>query len=143
MDNLTELIISEIKKQYKSVRQFSIRIGVPQTTVVSALKKGVNGTAYETVLKMCQALDIKAVNYDSHILINQDVEQLIRKFNMLDEKGAHTVLTVLQMECDRCQSERNSVSGAAAAFGGQTVHNGGQDAQKNIHHILRNFRNKN
>lgn len=38
VDELTLLIKQEIKKQYRSVRQFAFSVGIAQTTVVSALK---------------------------------------------------------------------------------------------------------
>ena len=41
MDELTTLIKNEIKRQYRSVRQFSMAIGVPQSTIVTALQKGI------------------------------------------------------------------------------------------------------
>ena len=37
MDELTLLIKQEIKKQFRSVRQFAFSVGIAQTTVVSAL----------------------------------------------------------------------------------------------------------
>ena len=73
MDELTRLIKQEIKKKYKSVRQFSFAIGVAQTTVVSALKNGVSGTAFSTVMKMCKALDIQVFEYETPLVINDDV----------------------------------------------------------------------
>ena len=61
MDELTRLIKTEIKKQFRSVRQFSMYIGVPQSTIVTALQKGVGGTSFETIMHMCDVLDIKPV----------------------------------------------------------------------------------
>ena len=70
MQNLTELIASEIKKQYRSVRQFSIHMGIPQTTLFSLLKNGIGGTAYETVVKICEELGIGLINYNTAIKIS-------------------------------------------------------------------------
>ena len=39
MNELTSLIKTEIKKQFRSVRQFSMYIGVPQSTIITALQK--------------------------------------------------------------------------------------------------------
>ena len=44
MDNLTRIIREEIGKQYKSVRQFAFAVGVPLSTVNSALHNGVGAT---------------------------------------------------------------------------------------------------
>lgn len=108
MDYLTELISSEIKKQYRSVRSFALSINVPQTTIVSALQKGVSGTAYVTVLKMCEALNIKVINYETHVKLDDKGLELLNKYNRLDEKGEHTVSTVLEMEYRRCMDEEDA-----------------------------------
>lgn len=102
MDQLTNLIKKEIKKQYKSVRQFTSVLDIPYTTVASALKNGINGTAYETVTKMCEALNIRIVNYQHPLLINDEVITVLNMYNALDEKGAHAVRTVMEMEYLRC-----------------------------------------
>lgn len=102
MQNLTELIASEIKKQYRSVRRFSIHMGIPQTTLFSILKNGIGGTAYETVVKICEELGIGLINYNTAIKIDSDVLNMIQKYNFLDEVGAHTVTAVLNAEYERC-----------------------------------------
>jgi hypothetical protein len=87
MNDLSAMIRDEIKKQYKSVRQFSIASGIPQTTLISAVNNGISGTAYETVVKICSLLHIELVNYDTHIVMTDDVINMINMFNSLDEKG--------------------------------------------------------
>lgn len=101
MDKLTELISSEIKKQYRSVRSFAMSINIPQTTIVSALKNGVSGTAYVTVVKMCEALNIKLINFEANIKLDEDSIDVLEKYNRLDKMGQHTVKTVLEMETNR------------------------------------------
>ncbi len=54
----SEQIIEIIKKRYKSVRQFSIEIGVPYTTIKSGLNAGIGCMAVDTVIKMARALDM-------------------------------------------------------------------------------------
>ena len=68
MDSITELIKNEIKRQYKSVRKFSEVSGIPYSTLSNALTKGVGGTSYDTVVKMCKLLDIKQT-IDSDIVL--------------------------------------------------------------------------
>ena len=58
MDELTQLIKKNIKIKYSSTRRFAEELGIPQTTIVSAIKNGISGTAFTTVCKMCKALDI-------------------------------------------------------------------------------------
>ena len=105
MDELTMLIKQEIKKQYKSVRQFSMSIGVAQTTVVSALKNGVSGTGFSTVLKICKALGIRLIDFDTPIVMGNDAVDVIKKYSALDDMATHTVKTVLDVEYARCKAE--------------------------------------
>lgn len=101
MDVLTKMISAEIKKQYKSVRKFSQTINIPQTTLASALKNGVSGTAYETIIKICKALDIQLVNYQFPLHVDENALKLLDIYNNLDDKGRHAVHTVLKMEYER------------------------------------------
>ncbi len=102
MDHLTALIKQEIKRQFKSVRKFTSYLDIPYTTIASALKNGVGGTAYDTVVKICQALDISMVNYQDTALINEDTLGVLARYNSLDEQGSHAVRTILEIEAARC-----------------------------------------
>lgn len=101
MVELAKIIEQEIKKQYKSVRQFSKVSDIPQTTIVSAIKNGVSGTAYETVIKICKLLNIELINYDTHLVMTDDVIDMIKMFNALDEVGHHAVMAFMSMEFNR------------------------------------------
>lgn len=110
MDELTTLIKKNIKYKFSSTRIFSEELGIPQTTIVSAIKNGVSGTAFATVCKMCNALDIKLVNGVYPIVISDAARDMLQKMSKLDEKGIHTVSTVLEMEYIRCQSEAEAIA---------------------------------
>ncbi len=125
MTELSEMIEKEIKKQFKSTRKFAEEIGVAQTTVVSAIKSGLKGTAYETVVRICEKLGIELINYHSHIVMTDDVINLINMYNALDEKGAHAVMAFASMEFNRSKgnddyieraiSKSNEIAGRKAA----------------------------
>ena len=68
---LTEKMKTIILKQYPSIRDFAKACGVPHGTVVSALTKGLGGTSFSNVYKMCSCLD---VNIDELFLLleNED-----------------------------------------------------------------------
>ena len=103
MDNLTMLIKAEIKRQYKSVRQFSQCVDIPQSTIISALRKGIGGTAFDSVVKMCEVLGIKlAVN--STVYLDEEKRELLEAFSELDEKGRHSVGTMCKIELMRCRN---------------------------------------
>lgn len=110
MDELTQLIKKNIKLKFSSTRRFSEELGIPQTTIVSAIKNGVSGTAFTTVCKMCKALDIKLINGIYPVVVTDTTTNIIKKLSKLDEKGIHTVTTVLEMEYVRCQAEAEAIA---------------------------------
>lgn len=106
MDSITELIKSEVKKQYKSVRQFSEKSGIPYSTLSNAFSKGIGGTSYDTVLKICKMLNLKQV-YDADLTVfNDKFFEVCSMLSELDEQGVHTVKTVLTVEYNRCKSDK-------------------------------------
>lgn len=141
MENLTALIKTEIKKQYKSVRQFSKSVGIPQSTIISALRKGIGGTAFDSVLKICDVLNIK-LSVNSDIFIDRQNRELIEAFSKLDSKGKHTVETVCQVELLRCLN-KPIVVGLAAAYGGQEKQSAlDSESQKEAVESLRAIKNE-
>ena len=55
----------EILSQYRSVRQFAMEMGIPYSTLVTALERGIEGMAYGTVIKMCDKLSLNPVDFSS------------------------------------------------------------------------------
>ena len=102
MDNLTRIIREEIGKQYKSVRQFAFAVDVPLSTVNSALHNGVGGSSFDTVLRLCKVLGIKAIGDDAAFYLTDDTEKLLTQYAKLDDYGRHTISAVMQVEYDRC-----------------------------------------
>ena len=106
MDSITELIKAEVKKQYKSVRQFSEKSEIPYSTLSNAFSKGIGTTSYDTVVKICKLLNLKQV-YDADLTIfNDKFFEVCSMLSELDERGVHTVKTVLTVEYNRCKSDK-------------------------------------
>ena len=103
MDNLTKIVQQEITRQFKSVRQFSFAVGIPLSTVNSALHNGVGGSSYDTVVKMCKILGIKTVSDDGEHYLTEETEELLERYAKLDDYGRHTVKSVLKVEYERCK----------------------------------------
>ena len=102
MDILTMAIKNEIKAQYRSVRKFSIAVGIPQSTIVSALHNGIGGTSYDTVLKICRKLSINLYEYSPLYNTSHKGMSLISAYIQLDEKGRYVVDAILNVELERC-----------------------------------------
>ena len=98
MNELTKLIKTEIKKQFRSVRQFSMYIGVPQSTIITALQKGVGGTSFETVMHMCKVLNIKPVPGDNPVFQDGEKRELLDRYARLDDAGKKAVRALAAIE---------------------------------------------
>lgn len=105
MDRITKLIRDEIKRQYRNLRRFSEESGIPYSTLSNALARGIGNTAYDTVVKVCRLLGIRQVYDEDVIVFNDRFKDICEMLSELDEKGVHTVQTVLKMEYDRCRAE--------------------------------------
>ena len=120
MDNITVLIRDEIKRQYKSVKKFSEVSGIPYSTLSNALTKGVGGTSYDTVIKICKLLNLKQV-YDADLTIfNDQFYEICSMLSKLDFKGVHAVKSILTLEYTRC-SNADDASPVVKPFNGLII----------------------
>lgn len=108
MDSITILIRDEIKRQYKSVKHFSEVSGIPYSTLANALTKGISGTAYGTVMKICQLLNLKQVYSSDLTIFNSEFQEICNMLEKIDDRGVHTVKTVLSIEYNRCMASDES-----------------------------------
>lgn len=104
-DDLTMLIKKTIRARFRSNRKFCDQTGIPPTTLSGALRHGVGGTAFDTVMKICGELDIRLMNGVYPVVLTRETAELITKLSRLDEKGLHTAATVIGMEYARVQAE--------------------------------------
>lgn len=94
MEDKASLIKKEIKKQYKSIRQFSIAVNIPYSTIAVALDKGDRGIdtmAYGTVITICRKLGIDPIcflpqNHSNETLSPQE-RRLLLYYSELNGKG--------------------------------------------------------
>lgn len=84
MDKKTELLKTEILKQYPSVRAFARACEIPNGTIVSAFNNGIEGTAWVKVIKMCDLLGIDPVTFER-------IPKSTNKKNDADGKASDTV----------------------------------------------------
>lgn len=105
MDNLAKLVRDEITRQYRSVRQFAFAVDIPLSTINSALHNGVGGSSFDTVMRICKILGIKAMSDDAALYLTDDTEKLLTQYAKLDDYGRHTISSVMQVEYDRCKDK--------------------------------------
>ena len=93
-DHLKELIL----RRYDSLKAFSDMIGLPNSTVVSILQRGVLNAKVDNVITICNALNISADalaegkivhNYDKPTPKTQEVSDILErvKLQLLDNEG--------------------------------------------------------
>lgn len=113
-EKLKQLILD----RYKSIRSFTKEINIPYSTVDTMLKRGIGGTSITTVLKICNALNIDAdalidnelqeKQNSINISMKSSEQDILKKYNTLDEHGKDLVTTILEKEYTRVIKEQKS-----------------------------------
>ena len=111
-----EILKKEILNQYRSVRQFAMEMGIPYSTLVTALERGIEGMAYGTVIKMCDKLSLNPVDFTSlerdtslgeKLLENRVMQYYVK----LNQEGRDKVLGLMddyvQIEKYRAKGKKN------------------------------------
>ncbi len=107
-----EILKKEILGQYRSVRQFAMEMGIPYSTLVTALERGIEGMAYGTVIKMCDKLSLNPVDFSSlerdaslgaQLLENRVMQNYVK----LNQEGRDKVLDLMDdfVQIDRYKAK--------------------------------------
>jgi len=96
-----EILKSEILKKNKSVRAFCMKLGIPYSTLATALDRGIDGMAYGTVIKMCDDLMLSPIDFAElnkrstarNATIYQ--HQLQKKILKLNKKGIEKIIDIV------------------------------------------------
>lgn len=90
--NVEELLKEQILLKHKSIRAFALKCGIPYTTIMSVLKRGIGRASTDVIFSICDCLEIDA----NHLVKNQVVElsslvskenEFMYKYNQLNIKG--------------------------------------------------------
>jgi hypothetical protein len=89
--NKSEKLKNAILEEYKSIREFSKAVDIPNSTIVSAIDNGVGGMAADKVIKMCEILNLDVKTFDK-IPVSKDMltcqeNILLSIFNKLNDIG--------------------------------------------------------
>ncbi|MFI3060360.1 XRE family transcriptional regulator [Streptococcus suis] len=100
--NLRELI----ERRYGSVRQFSLKIDMPASTINSILNRGILNSNVDNVLRICTALGIKPDIFS--ILLDNNIEQpeILTLYNQLEPTRQEKVLDYAEVQLE----EQNKVT---------------------------------
>lgn len=95
-----EVLKRVILSQYKSVRQFAVEMDIPYSTLVTALERGIEGMAYSTVIRICEALSLNPVDFtpleDGEGLSSQiTTKRVMERYNRFNRLGRRKILEIL------------------------------------------------
>ncbi|MBQ8092729.1 MAG: hypothetical protein IJ242_04045 [Clostridia bacterium] len=107
MNNLTELIKKEIKKQYGSLKRFAAETGISFGTINTAIHKDIGGSSFDFVMKICKDLGIKQIFDDDINQVSSRYYNMVKKLEMIDEQGIATIETIIDVEVERCKNREN------------------------------------
>ena len=89
---IEEKLRDYILGKYKSIRSFALVCGIPYTTLMSILKRGIIRASIDTVISICDCLEIDV----NHLAKNEIVEletlisaesEFLKKYSLLNVKG--------------------------------------------------------
>ena len=112
MKNLTELIKAEMKRQYGSIKEFSVQTKIPMSTVNTAFPKGIETSSYNLVKRICTILGIKHICDDEITYVNREFDDLVHQIQSLDEQGLTTIKALLDVEKARCEGKADTAGHA-------------------------------
>lgn len=132
----TDILKKLIVQHSPNIKAFSVEAGLPYSTLRSMLERGIGNASVDNVIKVCKALGITIeeleemndTNINKFELLDEEIS-IIKKYRDLDNKGKHTVETVLNMEYNRC-SEDQSIP--LAAHDREDINVSEQDKQHDI-----------
>jgi len=96
-----QILKKEILTQYKSIRQFSLEMEIPYSTLVTALERGIEGMAYGTVIRICGKLHLNPIDFTSLERDTSVSEQLLQNSVMqyymkLNPEGREKIIGLME-----------------------------------------------
>ncbi len=113
--------MAEIGKRIREKREalgitqeeLAAKLGYKNKSTIAKIENGTNDIVQSKVVEFANALNT-SVSYlmgwkeesqvQSQLQINQSEQALLHKYRSLDDKGKHTVDTILEMEFNRCNN---------------------------------------
>lgn len=95
----SKILKKEILNQYKSIRQFALEMGIPYSTLVTALDRGIEGMAYGTVIRICDKLNLNPVTFkaleDTTVSEQLLENQVMSYYVKLNQEGKDKILGLM------------------------------------------------
>lgn len=97
----SQIMKKTILTQYKSVRQFAMELNIPYSTLVTALDRGIEGMSYDTVIRMCNKLNLNPIDFTS-LDVEADVNEqmlenkVMQSYMKLNKDGRDKVIELME-----------------------------------------------
>ena len=95
-----EILKGVILSRYKSIRQFAVAMDIPYSTLITALERGVDGMAYNTVIRICDALSLNPLDFSpleegNSVSSQITTRKVMERFLKLNKAGRKRVLEIM------------------------------------------------
>lgn len=95
-----EVLKGVILSKYKSVRQFAVEMDIPYSTLVTALERGIEGMAYSTVIRICEALSLNPVDFSpldtgEGLSAQITTKRVMERYDRFNRAGRKKVLEIM------------------------------------------------
>ncbi|MCR5719547.1 MAG: helix-turn-helix domain-containing protein [Lachnospiraceae bacterium] len=105
-----DILKKEILRSYRSVRKFALEMGIPYSTLVTALERGIDGMGYGTVIKICDKLGLNPVDLsplENDMTLGETLleNRVMQYYVKLNQEGRDKVLGIME---DYVQIEKYS-----------------------------------
>ena len=95
-----EILKGVILSRYKSIRQFAVTMNIPYSTLITALERGVDGMAYSTVIRICEALALNPIDFtplDAGNSLSSQIQtrKVMEKYWKLNKNGRKRVMEII------------------------------------------------
>ncbi len=96
-----EILKGVILSRYKSIRQFSVAMNIPYSTLITALERGVDGMAYNTVIRICEALSLNPLDFSpleegNSVSSQITTRKVMEHYWKLNKAGRKRVLEIME-----------------------------------------------
>ncbi len=96
-----EILKGVILSRYKSIRQFAVAMNIPYSTLITALERGVDGMAYNTVIRICEALSLNPLDFSSleegnSVSSQITTRKVMERYWKLNKAGRKRVLEIME-----------------------------------------------
>ena len=99
-ENLKSLVLS----RYSSIREFSIALDMPYSTLDSIFKRGVDNASVANIIRICEALSISADELAAGKIVSRqpssltaDENELLRLFRLVNDEGRSHILSTARL----------------------------------------------